>query len=310
MIFRPKIFISSTFKENEKIRKQIRNYFHSVGAEPLLYEHELTPSTQPMTYRTNLLDADFMILIIKNDYGNETELGISGIHEEYKIAHSNKIPLHVYLKNTNAKSDEKDNPLVKELKKDGISYYYFNSDTDLLNRLKETTFTIAKEIMLNDITNSKIPKDSIIKLAGDSDYNRAMEIISIIESMKDVVKKNELDWIYTDIFTVCLEPIHYEFVSAHHHFINWKLDECLNNMLKISATYMNQSTTDFTPNRNCKQYYINVLGKVDVYRLDSQNSISLKHYQDILDNFFTAYDDFKTVVQNMRTEIDMISSNL
>ena len=98
MIFRPKIFISSTFKENEKIRNQIRDYFYSVGAEPLLYEYELTPSIQPMTYRINLADADFMIMIVKDNYGTETESGLSGIHEEYKIAHNNNIPLHVYLK--------------------------------------------------------------------------------------------------------------------------------------------------------------------------------------------------------------------
>lgn len=67
MIFRPKIFISSTFKGNESVRNQIRDYFYSVGAEPLLYEHELTPSINPLTYRTNLLDADFMILIVKEE---------------------------------------------------------------------------------------------------------------------------------------------------------------------------------------------------------------------------------------------------
>ena len=69
MIFRPKIFISSTFGENKKLRDQIRNYFYSVGAEPLLYEYELTPSIQPMTYRINLADADFMIMIVKDNYG-------------------------------------------------------------------------------------------------------------------------------------------------------------------------------------------------------------------------------------------------
>ena len=145
MIFSPKIFISSTFQENEKIRKKIRNYFYSIGAEPLLYERELTPSTNPMTYRINLLDADFMILIVKNDYGTITDTGMSGIHEEYKIAHNNKIPLHVYLnKNAVEASNNGNNPLVEDLKKDGISYYYFDNDFELLKQLKKTTFTIAK----------------------------------------------------------------------------------------------------------------------------------------------------------------------
>ena len=140
MIFKPKIFISSTFKENEKLRGDIEKYFESIGADPLLYEKQLTPSVQPMTYRYNLLDADFMILIIKEDYGTKTEHGISGIHEEYRTAFDNKIPLHVYLQ----KNSKEDNPLVKELKKDGISYYYFDSDSDLMERLKKTTIFFWK----------------------------------------------------------------------------------------------------------------------------------------------------------------------
>ena len=205
MIFRPKIFISSTFKGNESVRNQIRDYFYSVGAEPLLYEHELTPSINPLTYRTNLLDADFMILIVKEEYGTETDMGISGMHEEYIIANNNKIPIHVYLKKSKIEtSDQENNPLIKDLQKDRVSYYYFDSDPELLMRLKETTFTIAKEIMLNNITKSKLPKDSIIKLAGNSDYDRAMEIITIIESMRNVVKINKLDWIYSNVSTLSL----------------------------------------------------------------------------------------------------------
>ena len=307
MIFRPKIFISSTFKENEKIREQIRNYFYSVGAEPLLYEQELTPSINPMTYRINLLDADFMILIVKDEYGTETETGISGMHEEYKIAHNNKIPLHVYLKK-NTTTNNSSNPLIDDLKKDGISYYYFNSDFDLLKRLKETTFTIAKEIMLNDITKSKVPKESIIKLAGNSDYNRAMQVISIIESMKNVAKTNELDWIYTSLFVACLECIDYEFSNIYHHFINWKLDELLGKMLKIARDISEHSGRDFTSMSSGIEYNVNILGKVRSCNL-SYNQCSdwkITDYKTNLENFFKAYTEFKELTQNIRTEIDII----
>jgi len=309
MIFRPKIFISSTFKENEKVREQIRKYFYSVGAEPLLYERELTPSISPMTYRINLLDADFMILIVKDDYGTETETGISGMHEEYRIAHNNKIPLHVYLKrNSNVPIDKEVNPLVEELKKDGISYYYFNSDSDLLKHLKETTFTIAKEIMVNDITNSKIPKKSIIKLAGNSDYDRAMQIITIIESMRDVAKIYELDLITSTIFSECLECIIYEFSSLRHHFINWKLDEILNNILKIAAIYIDHSVKDFTATSNSHEYTIKILNTVNVNNLSYHkcSDWQISDYEKSLDTFFNEYEKFKEIVQNIRTEIDLL----
>lgn len=309
MIFRPKIFISSTFKENEKVREQIRNYFYSVGAEPLLYERELTPSISPMTYRINLLDADFMILIIKDGYGTETETGMSGMHEEYRIAHNNKIPLHVYLKrNNNVTIEKEENPLIEDLKKDGISYYYFYSDSDLLKRLKETTFTIAKEIMLNDITKSKIPKDSITKLAGNSDYDRAMQIVTIIESMKNVVKINDLDWITSSIFSECMECVIYEFSSLRHHFINWKLDDSLNSLLKISNEHIEHSGRDFTSNGNYREYPVKILSKVKACNLiyNKCSDWDIKDYRKSLEEFFKTYEEFVKLVQSMRTEIDTL----
>lgn len=309
MIFRPKIFISSTFRENEKVREQIRKYFYSVGAEPLLYEYELTPSINPMTYRINLLDADFMILIIKDDYGTKTNTGLSGTHEEYRIAFNNQIPLHVYLKkNSSSELDKDKKKFIKELEENGISYYYFNSDSDLLKRLKETTFTIAKEIMLNDITNSKIPKESIIKLAGNSDYDRAMQIITIIESMKNVAKIHEIDLIRSTIFTDCLERIIYEFSSVRHYFINWKLDETLNNILQIADVYIDHSVKDFTATSNSREYNIKILNTINVNNLSYHrcSDWQISDYEKSLDTFFNEYEKFKEIVKNIRTEIDIL----
>ena len=309
MIFRPKIFISSTFKGNEKIRNQIRDYFYSVGAEPLLYEYDLTPSIQPMTYRINLADADFMIMIIKESYGTETESGLSGIHEEYKIAHNNNIPLHVYLKRESASfSDGIDNPLIEDLKKDGISYYYFDNDRDLLKRLKETTFTIAKEIMLKEVETSKIPKESIIRLAGNTDYLRAIQVISIIESMKETIEIYELDLITSNIFTACMECIGYEFASLRHHFINWKIDDALREMLNIANEYSSHFRRDFTSNGHYREYPIKVLNTVKVcHSLPNQSpEWTLEDYRNNMNIFFNAYEVFKKLVQNIKTEIDII----
>jgi hypothetical protein len=150
MIFKPRIFISSTIGENLEIRDELQNFYTSIGAEALLYEKNLTPSTLPMTYRKDILDADFVIFIIKDDYGKPTDAGISGTHEEFQIVLSTSIPKHVYIKLKNGGSDLKKKSLKKfiaEIEKEQISYYYFKDDKDLLKRIKETTFTIAKDIM-------------------------------------------------------------------------------------------------------------------------------------------------------------------
>lgn len=304
MIFRPKIFISSTFTENIKLREDIRKYFYSAGAEPLLYENELTPSVLPMTYRNNLLDADFVILIIKEDYGTETEFGISGIHEEYKIAFNNNIPLHVYLQ----KNNTEDNPLVKELKRDGISYYYFNSDTELLKRLKETTFTIAKEIMYNRIDKSELPDTAIKKQAGNIDYVRSMQVVSIIEAMCIIVKSYDIDWIYSNIFTECMSRVIYEFSFSVHNFINWKLDELLVDILSVANSFIEHSVRDFTSTGTYNMVEISILGKTRVNHLQYQkcSDWDKEDYKKALKEFFEKYDEFKKLVQNIRTEIDLI----
>ena len=162
--------------------------------------------------------------------------------------------------------------------------------------------------MLNDIAKSKVPKETITKLAGNSDYDRAMQVITIIESMKNVVQINELDWIYSSIFTDCLERIKYEFSSLNHHFINWKLDELLDNMLKIATDFMNLSGMNFIANGSGREYSINILGQIRVQTLSSTfyTDWGTDDYQECLNSFFESYNEFKKTVQNMRTEIDLL----
>ena len=152
MAFKPRIFISSTFSDNKKVRDSIKKHFIELGAEPLLYESNLTPSTKPMTYRKDILEADFVILIMKDNYGTETDWGISGTHEEYRIAKENRIPIHVYLK----PSKSQDNKLIKELLADQVSFYYFKDDVTIYN------------LLLNVFPEEKIKK---------KDFDKAMFIL-------------------------------------------------------------------------------------------------------------------------------------
>ncbi|MCI8309854.1 MAG: DUF4062 domain-containing protein [Clostridia bacterium] len=308
MIFSPKIFISSTFSDNKELRDNIDKYFQQIGATPLLYEYNLTPSTKPLTYRTDILEADFIILIIKDKYGTKTKSGFSGIHEEYKIASANGIPMHIYLKK-NPKESKKKNKLVDEVKSEGISYYYFENDEEVLNQIKKTTFVIAKEIMLNQITKNNLPRNTIINLASNEDYNKAMEIISIIEDMRKLVVSNELDWIYTDIFTVCVEPIMYEFPALQHKFINWKIDELLQEMLIVAREFIKHSTLDFSTVGNFREYKISILAKIEVSNLSNANNSNIwgiSNYENCLKRFFGKYEEFKKITQDIRIEADII----
>lgn len=304
MAFKPRIFISSTFSDNKKVRDCIRKHFTELGAEPLLYESNLTPSTKPMTYRKDILEADFVILIMKDNYGTETDWGISGTHEEYKIAKENRIPIHAYLK----LSKSPDNKLIKELLADQVSFYYFKTDAELLNRLKETTFIIAEEIILKNLEQKRLSHSKVCQLSYNSDYQRAMDIIRSVEQMKKYSNQFGFDYLTTNIFTNFMEPIISYFNHQEHIFINWKLDDALGNVVLIADKFINNHVLDYTtiPNTSTEltdETYREVL----VSRVSYCKNTDLNNddYQQLLKDFFEKYEVFKDLTKELRFLADI-----
>lgn len=304
MAFKPRIFISSTFSDNKKVRDCIRKHFTELGAEPLLYESNLTPSTKPMTYRKDILEADFVILIMKDNYGTETDWGISGTHEEYKIAKENRIPIHAYLK----LSKSPDNKLIKELLADQVSFYYFKTDAELLNRLKETTFIIAEEIILKNLEQKRLSHSKVCQLSYNSDYQRAMDIIRSVEQMKKYSNQFGFDYLTTNIFTNFMEPIISYFNHQEHIFINWKMDDALGNVVLIADKFINNHVLDYTtiPNTSTEltdETYREVL----VSRVSYCKNTDLNNddYQQLLKDFFEKYEVFKDLTKELRFLADI-----
>ena len=304
MAFKPRIFISSTFSDNKKVRDCIRKHFTELGAEPLLYESNLTPSTKPMTYRKNILEADFVILIMKDNYGTETDWGISGTHEEYKIAKENRIPIHAYLK----LSKSPDNKLIKELLADQVSFYYFKTDAELMNRLKETTFIIAEEIILKNLEQKRLSHSKVCQLSYNSDYQRAMDIIRSVEQMTKYSNQFGFDYLTTNIFTNFMEPIISYFNHQEHIFINWKLDDALGNVVLIADKFINNHVLDYTtiPNTSTEltdETYREVL----VSRVSYCQNTDLNNddYQQLLKDFFEKYEVFKDLTKELRFLADI-----
>lgn len=177
-MFKPKIFISSTF-DLQEIRKKIEDIFTATGAEPLIYERNLTPSYQNAIYREEIQHSDFAIFIFDKRYGSKTEEGISGTHEEFLIANNFNVPYHIYI-NIN---DEKDKDL-KLFLDDNItnkmySFYYYKNVDDLLAKVSQSIFAIAREIVKNKIVADGLEYESINKLVFNYDYKIALQIIKI-----------------------------------------------------------------------------------------------------------------------------------
>lgn len=304
MAFKPRIFISSTFGDNQKVRERIKKHFIELGAEPLLYESNLTPSTKPMTYRNDILEADFVILIMKDNYGTETDWGISGTHEEYQIAKENQIPIHVYL----TPNTSKDNALVNELIADQVSYYYFKTDNELFKRLKETSFIIAEEIILRQIVQKKIPHYQARQISYNADYKRAVDLIHSIETMKKYHNNFGIDYLTTTIFSAFTEPIIYYAGSQEHLFINWKLNEVLNEMLKIAQEYTGKHTLDYTSIPGTFRKLDDglsaeiLISNVSYYK---NTEFSFEDYNKLLENFFDKYEYFKNLIKEIKLLSDI-----
>lgn len=138
MFFKPKIFISSVLSI-ESIRNSIEAHFKNVGAEVLLYEKNLTPSVNKESYKQDILDSDFVIMILDKTYGSKTSSGISGTHEEYEIIKNTKIPMHVYIKKNETISNDLQ-IFINEVSNDRVSYFLYKNEKDLIKRIVETTF--------------------------------------------------------------------------------------------------------------------------------------------------------------------------
>lgn len=306
MIFKPRIFISSTLNENLKIRSKIEDFFSSIGAETLLYEKNLTPSVNAMTYRRDILDADFIIFIIKNEYGTRTDYGISGTHEELIISLENKIPKHVYIKLEDGETNAKE--LIDEINNNQISYYYFKNDTDLLKRIKATTFTIAKEIMLKKLEDSQLSKYSIKRISTKYDYERAVEIIKIIESMKKVENNFRFDWVDTNIFDAFISPIVDSKERERWIFIDKKIEDILDELLVIYHKF-NCHCIDYTtiPGTN-RSFEVDILGQVTINSCSvcRKPELSRDGYMSIIKEFFEQYSKLRKYIEKMRLDTDTI----
>lgn len=226
MYFRPKIFISSTFELSD-LRAKIKGYFESVGAEAILYEKDLTPSINIATYRQDIKEADFVIFIFNETYGTKTGSGKSGTHEEWDITKESKIPKHVYLKKikNKLKKDQKEF-IDKELGKENISYYYYDNNNDLMKQIKKMTFTVARDIAINKIYDQNLEEKIIKKLAIDSDYKKALDLIRDIDLIKNLNRLGLAGFIDTSIINDLIGNWKMYFVDNNYDiFIDKKLNE-------------------------------------------------------------------------------------
>lgn len=232
---------------------------------------------------------------------------MSGTHEEFRITLSSKIPKHVYIKLDS--TDKASKELIEEINNNGVSYYYFKDDAELLERIKETTFTIAKETMLYKVENTQLPHKTVGKICSNHDYIQAIDIIKIIKEMMWLHSNREYDFVDSNIFDSFIEPIAYEVNRQGWFFVNKELENKIKGMLEIYNEFGKTHCDDYTSNPGThREYSVEILDKVTISMCSSTpySKNTREHYLDIVERFLDKYCDFETYVANMKLTSDTI----
>lgn len=316
--FKPRIFISSTFEENKTFRQCIENFLKSIGAEPILYEKNLTPSTLPKVYRESIKEADFVILVIRKNYGTPTNSGLSGIHEEYRIAMENNIPTHVYILKSDYKSGNRDeqidediesvNKLIEEINKNGNSYFYYKSESELIRRIKETTFSIAKDVVEKISINHVFSRSEALRISLKSDYSNAFPIIYIMKDMFEKIEKYSIDYVKYDIISVYTEDILSNYKAYANFFINDSINNKFENLCASINEFVDYQTKESVyANTNVIKVEVRYLGKKQLSSLDHverYGRIDYMKYQEMLNNIKESFEKFEeqAMIINLASE--------
>lgn len=312
MSFKPRIFLSSTF-DLLKLRKKISTFFKSIGAEPLLYEENLTPSINKSTYRKDLLNADFAIFIFDKRYGSETDTGMSGTHEEWLISNQNNIPSHVYIKleidDNSSKEEQLKKFINEEIDSNFVSYYFFKDENGLLKRLKETSLSIAHDIVLANIEKSKLDKRVVRNLSINQDYREAL---SFIRQMEEIIHLHQIengpDLTRTSILNFILGSWASYSNSQISLFIDEKLNELFHNIFKPYEKFINYQLKNLHPTKS-KSINLKSIGMEIEY--DFMNAV---HHSVVIDwellegyikSLVEEYRKFKEEVMNQKNQNDI-----
>jgi hypothetical protein len=142
------VFVSSRLKLG-KIRMEIKQILEECGFSAEIYESDSTPATELATYLQDITQADFVVFVLDETYGTpRPSSGRSGVHEECMRVRDHGIPNHVYLKRPKGVHPDRQQKrfIESELIAREVSYYYYASTADLLQRVRCSIAKLAIDI--------------------------------------------------------------------------------------------------------------------------------------------------------------------
>jgi len=264
MIPRPRVFISSSLQLTT-VREELQTFFPSVGIDIGLYEKNLTPSTRAATYRADIVEYEFVIVIVGPVPGTPTPSGKTGTEEEWEIAKMHGIPLHIYRYNPasdplkvseqNATSSMNQD-LAQRVEENMASVYYYGTDEDLIQRIKASTADVIHEIAYHRFIRQPLSFQDARNVANLHDYKQATVILSPIREALDFDRLGGFEPWRTDFLpTVCIEILD-RFWASDSLFINPDLSRAFKGLFQDlrALTHFLGDSTDLVPNTEVTQW--------------------------------------------------------
>lgn len=305
MYFKPRIFVSSLMKNKLQLRKEISSILTNHGFDVLLYEKNLTPSSDTYTYRKDILHSDFVIFIIDEKYGTITPSGYSGVEEEFKIVNDKNIKFHVYIKNTTDQIDQKEQEFIDKISSKGISYFLFNDEKELKKRISESVTTISKDISLSKIDVDDLDEKTNLLLSFKHDYLITIDMLGFVEELNKISNSYNIDLIETDI----LFPLEYlnKWFSDEIRFNDCKLTELFTDFFEICIKILNEISIDYTADSEVWEVELPIYGRYSIHRSIQCNK-SLDHskkYQNLLKELGNKFSKIKDYIKERKYYFDI-----
>lgn len=305
MYFKPRIFISSTMGDKLKLRKEIKSIFESAGAEVVLYEKDLTPSINPNTYRNDILQTEFAIFIIDQRYGVKTTNGLSGTEEEFDVVSFYKKPCHVYLKKIKKTNEAKS--FEEKIRNKGISFYYYKDTPDLLNKLKSTCFTIARDIAYYELDNNQIEPELVRKMALKHDVNVGKFYCQMMDKLCDISNKTQFNFTNSNLLIQAMDvSATYVKASINAFFIDKKAEELLRGLCDLILIFNSKMAKESIAGTMHTTLQIE---NEELYLAFNQwmPGVDIGWYDLQLQNIIISYNVYKEYLSKMAMELELIS---
>ena len=208
-----------------------------------------------------------------------------------------------FLKGT--EENELKNQMIVHVKEQGISYYIYDNEDDLFDRIKKSVMSIARDISINNATKYKYSDKECAKIAMNHDYEMALGFISIVNCMK----RDEItDIVYTD-FVDAFTGNGNDYLRRNKYcFTDTKMYDLLLDAYGVAKEFTDKHAVETTiEGPVIKVYECPYYGKVEIRKCSDYHGDANRDrewYNKKLAEFYLKFSEFVKYIETKKIMVD------